>query len=117
MSGLRFCSVRALLCAALLACAAAGAGASPARAAFGITSADVYYGEADGSPARQAGSHPYEVTSDFRLSTFIDAEGKERPDGGLKDLQVDLPPGIVGIPEATPRCAGADFADVDKSID
>jgi hypothetical protein len=88
-----------------------------ADAAFGISSADVYFSEADGSAARLAGAHPDAMTTDFHLNTFIDGDGKERPDGALKDLQVDLPPGVVGIPAATPRCSGPDFANIDKSID
>src|SRR5436853_917541 len=88
-----------------------------ATAAFGIEGADVYFSEADGSPATKAGSHPDAITTRVDFNTFIDGDGLERPDQALKDLEVELPPGFVGIPAATPRCSGVDFADVDKSID
>lgn len=115
-SSSRFGLLPALFCAVLTLGLAGGAVPQTAAAAFGISSADVYFSEADGSPAAQAGSHPDEMTTTFRLNSFIDGEGKERPDGALKDLQVDLPPGVVGIPAATSRCSGADFADIDKSV-
>jgi hypothetical protein len=116
-SSSRFGPLHTLFCAAVLALGLVGAArAQTAAAAFGISSADVYFSEADGSPASLAGSHPDEMTTAFRLNTFIDGEGKERPDGALKDLELNLPPGVVGIPAATPRCTGAEFADIDKNV-
>src|SRR5450759_1179286 len=41
----------------------------------------------------QAGGHPYEA------SAFFDLAG-----GALKDVEVSLPPGLLGNPQATPKC-------------
>src|SRR6266851_10067832 len=80
--------------------------ASPASASFGILpgSFDFSVTNKDGSPDTQAGSHPYEVRSGFRLNTTADAEGNMVPDGNIKDVVVELPPGLIGDPEAVPRC-------------
>jgi hypothetical protein len=47
----------------------------------------------DGSVVTQAGLHPYELTTNFSL---------ER--GDLKNIEVALPPGFVGDPNAVPQC-------------
>ena len=83
--------------------------------AFNIESFDVSYENEDGSPATQAGSHPYAVTTDIEFSTKEDPKhpGKVIPDGSPKDFTVQLPPGLVGDREAVPRCENADFLLVD----
>ncbi len=53
----------------------------------------------DGSPDVQAGSHPYSLTT-----TLIFGEGGP-VNGDLKDARVELPPGFVGNPNATPKCS------------
>jgi hypothetical protein len=62
--------------------------------------------QADGSVATQAGSHPYELDVTFELpvnpSHFRGPETIRAPDGGLKDIEVDLPRGLVVNPGATP---------------
>jgi hypothetical protein len=55
---------------------------------------------ADGTPATQAGSHPFESTTSFTFSR--DAAGD--PTANMKDVQVQLPPGFIGNPNAIPRC-------------
>jgi len=55
---------------------------------------------ADGTPDTQAGSHPFESTTSFAFST--DANGV--PTENFKDVQVELPPGFIGDPNATPKC-------------
>ena len=47
----------------------------------------------------QAGDHPYEQTTSFEL-----ARTGVLPNGDLKDVKVELPPGFVGDPNATARC-------------
>ena len=57
------------------------------------------------APDTQAGDHPYELTTRFRMNTTT-ANGNVVSDGGdTKDVVVNLPPGLVGDPNATPRCA------------
>lgn len=52
----------------------------------------------DGTSATQAGGHPYSYSTGFKMGAL--AAG--RPDGQMKDVEVDLPPGLVGNPGATP---------------
>lgn len=54
--------------------------------------------------ASQAGSHPY---CGFTSFTMNNSGGN--PGGTLADVRVDLPPGLVPNPQATPQCAQADF--------
>lgn len=71
-----------------------------------------------GAVVRQAGSHPFEARVDFKLNLAL----KEDPDdpvngdvfyttpvGHVKTLATKLPPGLIGDPQATPRCSGLDL--------
>ena len=53
----------------------------------------------------QAGAHPDSIVS-FRLRVKDDGFS---PVGGIKDLVVDLPPGIVGNPQSMPKCTPAEL--------
>jgi hypothetical protein len=62
----------------------------------------------DGTVDVQAGSHPYAVTSTIVLS-------EPGPVGGdLKDVKLELPPGFVGDPNATPKCGYQTFIREEK---
>ena len=66
----------------------------------------------DGSADTQAGSHPYEVSTEFALNTTPDPTpgGNLIPDGGqVRDIRVALPPGLIGNPKATPLCTQRQF--------
>lgn len=76
-----------------------------ASASFGINHLVVTATNRDGTVDTQAGSHPYEYTVSF--STNQDGQGS--PEGTLRSVVVDLPPGVVGNPLAVPRCSRADF--------
>lgn len=52
------------------------------------------------TPDTQAGDHPYEQNVSFKLITT----GSGQPTGHPKEVRVELPPGFVGDPNATPRC-------------
>jgi len=52
----------------------------------------------------QAGSHPYSLTVAFFLNNEHD-----RPVGEARDIVVNAPPGLVGNPQAVPRCTRAQF--------
>ena len=56
----------------------------------------------NGTPDVQAGSHPYALTTTFLLNTTHNEEPGAR---NLKDVRLELPPGFVGDPTATPRCS------------
>jgi hypothetical protein len=77
-------------------------------APFALTSFQQFSTNPDGSPAEQAGSSPYETDTSFTVSNS--ASGKVfRAAGVLSDFHVDLPPGLVGNPDAVPKCARAEF--------
>jgi hypothetical protein len=85
------------LCLALMA--------PSAQADFGIKDFSVKAVNEDGTPATLAGSHPYEYT----LSFGMNQDSEKRPEGTLRRLIVDLPPGFLGNPLALPRCTRAQF--------
>lgn len=83
-------------------------------AAFEVTAFDGLVKERDGSATTQAGSHPFEATNTFSLKTEPDPIfGTDIPEENIKDVEVALPPGMIGNPTATPSCANADLADAD----
>ncbi len=61
-----------------------------------------------GHPVTQAGAHPFGVTTSFAVNSKLDpVDGTVVASEGAKDIDVDLPTGLVGDPQATPQC-GAD---------
>ncbi len=72
--------------------------ATPALAELRLEKSAVNAHNEDGMPDVQAGSHPYSLTATFVLSE--PGPGK----GDLKDVRLELPPGFVGNPNATPKC-------------
>jgi hypothetical protein len=86
---------------------------SSSPAPFGVASFHQWSTNVDGTPATQAGSHPYETTTSFMLNN--QPEDIQSPFGGrttggiLRDLHVELPPGFVGNPIAIPKCSRQDF--------
>jgi hypothetical protein len=82
-----------------------------AQADFGIESgsATIEALESDGSPATQAGSHPYALTLHFKLNT----EPSGATEGGqMRDFRIKLPPGLIGNPTAVPVCPRQSFEGV-----
>jgi hypothetical protein len=80
----------------------------PADASFEITGFDGSTVNEDGSSATQAGSHPFAATTEFHISSHISG-GNLVPDANPRDIQVTLPPGFVGNPNAVPKCTQALF--------
>ncbi len=77
---------------------------------FGLSRFELSFVREDGSPDVQAGSHPYEMRNNMEFNAhFVRAESNadsmylREPDGTLRDLTVDLPPGLVGDPNATAK--------------
>ena len=77
-------------------------GVSPARAAFGITPGS--YTAA--SSSTQAGGHG-DLSLTFAFNTHPDLVLINAPDEDPKSLVVNLPPGVVGNPQAYPKCASS----------
>jgi hypothetical protein len=92
-------------CLALAALLVALLGPSAAQADFGLKSFSVAATNEDGSIDTQAGSHPYEYTVSFEFNQDLN----ELVEGNVSQLTLDLPPGLVGNPQAVPQCKRADF--------
>jgi hypothetical protein len=52
----------------------------------------------------RAGGHPYSASAAILVNTYRNHFGIVVPVGEFKDINVDLPPGFLGNPIATPRC-------------
>jgi hypothetical protein len=76
---------------------------------FGIESAG-----ADLSP-RAAGAHP-DFTSEFTLNHYF-SEGRPATDARTKDVTVSLPPGLLGNPNAIPKCSSGTFSQANCPLD
>jgi hypothetical protein len=62
----------------------------------------------DGTPATQAGAHPFQLTSTLVLNQT--GEGASRQPVALpRNLHFELPTGLVGNPDATEQCSMTDF--------
>lgn len=71
---------------------------------FGIESVEANEYDEAGNIYTQAGGHPYAATASFRFNTDEKAGGSIGTPANLKDLEVELPPGFIGNPQAAPRC-------------
>jgi len=78
---------------------------SGAPTPFGIERYALRAENADGSPDTQAGSHPFQLTTDIGLN--MTAAGL--PIAPLKDLHFNLPPGLIGNPTPFPQCTLVKF--------
>jgi hypothetical protein len=74
-------------------------------AGFGIDNFDFTASEEDGAPDTQAGSHPFALTTAIGVNQAADTS----PEAIVKDLDVELPPGLVGDPSAIPQCTNEQF--------
>jgi hypothetical protein len=63
----------------------------------------------DGSPDTQAGSHPYAFSTTIAVNTELSEGSAVAAGGDVKDIEVSLPPGMVGDPGATPQCSIEEF--------
>jgi hypothetical protein len=82
----------------------AATGAAPTMADFGVRDFDVKFINEDGTPATQAGSHPYAATGSFGLNYTGSVL-----DGELKDLKIQQVAGLIGDATAIPQCATDEF--------
>ncbi len=109
-------SVFALLVLALALTPAA------ARAGFGVQERNFEAGtcvvesctyasvEKDASQAyTQAAGHPQWGITSFELNSHEVLPGQHEPEGALKRVRVDVPPGLAADPQALPQCSIEDF--------
>jgi hypothetical protein len=103
-------------CLAILCLAVLLGSAADAEADFGLRPGaegfDVAV-RADGAlPATQAGSHPVALEVSVNLEPGPESQGQPGvgfSDGDLKDLSLEMPPGLIENPQALDRCSQADF--------
>ena len=98
---------------------AAALGAAPASAdlgtEFGLSDVDVTFANQDGTPATQAGSHPFQHTVDFNVN-YAGSEFSADLYGEIKDVLFDLPPGLVGDATPVPYCPLAIFSRTEAEV-
>jgi hypothetical protein len=73
---------------------------------FGVEDYELRAESADGSQDTQAGSHPFQLTTDIALNQVAD---RAKPPAAVKDLHFNLPPGLIGNPTPFPQCPLAKF--------
>jgi hypothetical protein len=82
---------------------------APALASFAVTEFTAKAVNEDGTLDTQAGSHPYEATTSFAFNQAPAGQYPENTAGNVKNVEVELPPGFIGNPQATPQCSEAMF--------
>jgi hypothetical protein len=74
----------------------------------GITQADAWFSNADGTIDRQAGSHPYTATFIFTAATALNGNREGYlPGGEIRNLETEVPPGLVGDLHNIAQCTRA----------
>jgi hypothetical protein len=77
---------------------------------FGVASLQQETLNEDGSPAVQAGAHPFQLTTTLVLNQHLPPGGGGRQPVELpKNLTFHLPPGLIGNPNAGTQCTMANF--------
>jgi hypothetical protein len=74
-------------------------------ASFGVAGYELFPSNEDGTPATQAGEHPFQLTTTLLLNQTTARQPVALP----KDLSFRLPPGLVGNPTAATQCTMSDF--------
>jgi hypothetical protein len=109
-------SARLGLAPIALAVATLALAAPPAGASFGFKPGaeglSVVPSQEGGTPATRAGSHPQTLRTEINFNLGPESPGQPGvpfSDGDLKDLEIDLPPGLIENPSAVPQCPLAAF--------
>ena len=83
---------------------------------YGLETSELAAEEADGSPATQAGTHPFQLTTTLgfeKTGRFVNVNPDERiplEPAPPREVNVKLPPGLIGNPTPFPQCTAAQFA-------
>jgi hypothetical protein len=59
----------------------------------------------DGTPATQAGGHPYSASAAIVGTTVLNENGEVVPAGNPHNIDVSVPPGFIANPRSSLRCA------------
>ncbi|MGN6188597.1 MAG: hypothetical protein ACTHOE_06840, partial [Conexibacter sp.] len=82
---------------------------------FAVRTFQVRASDAAGAPDQQAGGHPAELTTTLGVPTMAGVLAVFPVTAAVeqfKDVVVHVPPGVVGIPTAVPRCTEQQFSDI-----
>jgi hypothetical protein len=85
-------------------------GADETFATFGIKSFSFDVLNKEEEPYTQAGGHPYEWTTSFALNTtasVINGDPVKAADANIRDVETELPAGLIASATATPTCPRA----------
>ena len=74
-----------------------------AQAAFGLKDLGFEL-EEQGELLKDAGVHPFAVTTKLAVNTEVDPDLGLVPEGAVKDLAIHFPEGLVGNPDAVEPC-------------
>ncbi|HEX4669368.1 MAG TPA: hypothetical protein VH275_05280 [Solirubrobacterales bacterium] len=102
----------ALVLALTLALGIALLVAPPAQAGFGISSFGAVATAEGGVPDTQAGSHPVALEMSVQLNpgpASLGQPGVPFSDGDLRDLSLEMPPGLIENPTVVPVCSQVAF--------
>ncbi|MGA7703915.1 MAG: hypothetical protein WB998_03355 [Solirubrobacteraceae bacterium] len=80
---------------------------STAHAGFGFAQVDSWSSNSDGTLDTQAGSHPFEFAFNFDLN----AKANAQLEGEVRNITVNLPPGLIANITAVTRCTREQFDD------
>jgi hypothetical protein len=89
---------------------------------FGVEHYDVTPENEGGSVDTQAGSHPFQLTTNIALNQVVRPDEKAggvlfpRPAALPKDLSFELPAGLVGNVTQTPQCTGQQFSTFGEAL-
>jgi hypothetical protein len=100
----RLTIVLAVVLAVLPSAASANLGLAPGTEGFNVVSTNP-----DGTVDLLAGSHPFAMTTSLRFTKKRAADGNLVVTGGVKDVHLQLPSGMIGDPLAVPACSAQQF--------
>ena len=88
---------------------------------LGVEGYEISPEEQDGSSDPRAGSHPYQLTTTLDLNKTLAREGPAQPEleptapALARELSFELPPGLLGDPQAVAQCTDTEFASVGEN--
>ncbi len=85
---------------------------STAQADFGFAGFDFAAENHDGTPATEAGTHPYQLTATVNFTQGPPSPGQPGvpfPAADLRDMRFELPSGLIGNPSVATHCTLAQF--------
>ncbi|HEX4116181.1 MAG TPA: hypothetical protein VHY18_09945 [Solirubrobacteraceae bacterium] len=89
---------------------------------FGVENYELAPEEEGGSPATQAGSHPFQLTTTVTLNggpleNYYNSKYQPQQVEMPKDLVFKIPPGLIGNPTPFPQCTVAQFDQSNREVD